>query len=174
MKHVALWMTCAVLVAGCGDGKKEAAEQLARMEQDSTRTTVVPLAEYDMPVAVELDMQLLQADTPRVRWNEEFGRVEVEAGPRFHITISEEEGDLQRVKADLDRDMLRRNTIVEDSADHLIFRSEFPDDSIVFVHFYRIIRLGGRSFVVESHDQGRFTEADIRRMVEAVQVAVVS
>ena len=124
-----------------------------------------------MPLAVHVDQQLIGADTTMVNWNEAIGRLEVAAGERFQITITEEEADLARLKADLDRDMLRRNTIIEETPEVLIYRSEFPDETITFVHFYQIVKHDGRTFVIQSNDQGRFNEADVRRMAASVTTA---
>jgi hypothetical protein len=169
MKHVVLILLSCMLFIACGDGKKEAAEQLAREEQAVMH--VVDLSGHDVPLLVELDRNMVQQDTPRVWYNEEFGRLEVDAGDRFRIVITEEEGDVQRLKTSLERDMLRRTTIIEESPGLVVWRSEFPADEIVFVHFYQVIAVGDRTFVVESHDQGRFNEADIRRMATSVVVA---
>ncbi|HQW05640.1 MAG: hypothetical protein IPH05_00335 [Flavobacteriales bacterium] len=175
MKQLFILPVAAMLFASCGDGKMEAAQQMA----DSTATVVEPwvvnLAAMDIPAVVELgDRATLQADSAAVRWNEEFGHVEVRVGDHFAITISEEPGDIVRLKADLDRDMLRKHTILEETPDKVIFRSQFPDEDLVFIHFYQVIPIGDRTFVVEDAAEGRFNEADIKRMAGSVQAHVAS
>jgi hypothetical protein len=168
MKRIIPSILCALFLHACGDGKKEAADQLARQEQVSD-VHVIDLSEHDLPLIVEIDRNVLGDDTAKVRYNEEFGRYEVDAGERFRILIAEEEGDMQRLKDGLERDMLRKTTIIEESPGLIVYRSEFPADDIVFVHFYQIIGHEGRTFVIESHDQGRFNETDVRRMSAAVR-----
>ncbi len=98
-----------------------------------------------------------------------MGQLELHAGERFSILVTEESGDIARLKADLERDQLRTSAIIEEQPDRLIWRSTFPDEDIVFVHFYRVIQVDGRSFVVQDDDRSRFSEADVSRMVAAVR-----
>lgn len=157
-------------LAACGDGKKEAAEQASDVSATAPASYVVDLAAHDLPLTVDLgDRSTLGADSAEVAWNDEFGWLTVKAGERFAITISEEPGDMARLKADLERDMLQKHTVMEETPELIMYRSQFPDEDLVFIHFYRIIQTGGRTFVVEEASDGRFNEADIKRMVTAVQ-----
>lgn len=157
-----------VLLLACGDGKREAAELLAKAAE--TNATVVDLSAHDMPLEVHVgDLATLGADTVSVSWNEEFGWLVVQAGERFVLTIREEPGDLDRVKADLARSTLQTHQMLRDSADRLVYRSRFPDEDLVFHHFHRVLVVGARSFVVQDGPQGRFTEAEVLRMEAAVR-----
>ncbi|MDX9749735.1 MAG: hypothetical protein RBT71_01460 [Flavobacteriales bacterium] len=176
MKHLLLG-SAVLLLAACGDGKKEAAEKLAAMEQESATAPaeneyLLDLSPFDMPLSVSMpEMTVPDADSTfgGARWNEDTGQLIVQAGARFAITISEEPGDIGRLKAALERDMLRKHTILEEAPDLVVYRQEYPDDALVFVHFYQVIAHEGRQFVVESAPQGRFTEADVHRMRSAVR-----
>ncbi|HRF79133.1 MAG TPA: hypothetical protein PL070_03510 [Flavobacteriales bacterium] len=145
---------------------------------DSTATaasTVLDLARYDAPLLVELgDMATLGVDTPTVKWNEEFGHLEVNAGEHFGLLITEEPGDLARLKADLDRDMLRKHTVIEETPEKLVYRSEFPDDAGTYIHFYRMVQVGDRIFVVTDAEQRRFNEADVKRMSGSIKAKVAA
>lgn len=133
--------------------------------------TVLDLSAFDTPLLVELgDMATLGVDSPAVKWNEEFGRLEVNAGDHFGLLITEEPGDLARLKADLDRDMLRKHTVIEEGPDKLVYRSEFPDDAGTFIHFYRVMQVGDRQFVITDAEERRFNEADVARMVGSIKV----
>jgi hypothetical protein len=130
----------------------------------------VDLSAQGLPLFVELgDASTLGVDSPTVRWNEEMGRVEVSAGEHFGITIREDAADLERVKADLDRDMLQKHTLMEESTEKLVYRSQFPDEDLVFIHFYQVLDSEGRTFIVQDDPNGRFNEADIKRMSNAVR-----
>jgi len=157
----------ALLLAACNGG----GEAEAPTEQMPTATSLaVDLTGHDIPFTIELgDAATLGVDSPTVRWNEEFGYLYVQAGERFSILITEEPGDIARLKADLQRDQLRTSTIVEEKPDRIIWRSVFPDEDIVFIHFYQVVQADGRSFVVQDDDRGRYNEADVTRMVNAVR-----
>ena len=102
-------------------------------------------------------------------WKDETGILEVRAGDHFGLTISEEPGDIPRLKASLDRDLLRKNTLLQETPDLLTFRSEFPDDpTLVFMHFYQVVRAGDRTFVVQDVEDRPFNQQDIERMLAAI------
>ena len=130
----------------------------------------VDLSGNDIPLVVELgDATTLSADAASTSWNEDAGRMEVKAGEHFGILISEEPGDLARLKADLERDALQTHQIILETPEHIVYRSQFPDAALVFVHFYRIVKADGREFVVQDDPDGRYNEADIERMARAVR-----
>ena len=70
--------------------------------------------------------------------------------------------------------MLRKHTVLEETPEKVVYRSQFPDEDIVFIHFYRLVPVGDRTFVVRDAAEGRFNEADVQRMVAAVRVLEVS
>ncbi|MEZ4738271.1 MAG: hypothetical protein R2818_02695 [Flavobacteriales bacterium] len=167
MKYVLSFLVIGFLAA-CGDGKKEAAE--AAEDPSLASAWTIDLAEHDMPLEIDLgDKSTLGVDSFSVVWNEEFGELRVNAGDRFALAISEEPGDIPRLKADLDRDMLRKHTVIDETPDKVVYRSQFPDEDLVFVHFYRVVQVGDRSFVVQDAPEGRFNEADVQRMVGSVR-----
>lgn len=162
-----------VLVLGlhaCGDGKHEAADHQTPADTTAVASLVVDLAPHDVPFALDLgDAATLGADSVAVRFNEEFGWLEVRAGERFALTIAEEPGDLSRLKADLERDMLQKHTVVQETPELLVYRSQFPDEDLTFVHFQRIVTVAGRTFVVQDAQGGRFNEADVTRMAGSIR-----
>jgi hypothetical protein len=169
-----------LLLFACGDGKADAARKLAEAQAlaDSVAAATAPylldLQGFDMPLVVSLPENATpDADSTygQAIWNEEFGQLRVRAGEHFGLTITEDAGNILRLKADLERDMLRKHTVLQEAPDRLIYRSQFPDEDLVFIHFYRVITVGDRSFVVEDMPDGRYNESDVARMVEAVQTA---
>ncbi|MCW5899848.1 MAG: hypothetical protein KIT10_11325 [Flavobacteriales bacterium] len=162
-----------LLLAACGDGKREAAQRLAEMEAENAKQEyLLDLQAFDLPLVVSLPEVIdpgADSTYAKAKWNEEFGHLRVTAGPRFAITITEDDGDVARLKADLERDMLRKHSILEEGPDLLVYRQEYPDDALVFVHFYQVVEADGRRFVVESAGDGRFNEADVAFMVRSVR-----
>ncbi len=169
MKHAHIPFIAVLLLTACGESQREATP--TTLAPDSAATMLsLDLAAQDMPLFVEVgDATTLGVETPTVRWNEEFGRVEVEAGDHFGITIMEDVADIARLKADLERDMLQKHTIIEEAPDRVLYRSQFPDDALVFAHFYQVVEVGGRVFVVQDRAEGHFNEADVARMLKAVR-----
>ena len=173
MKTVLPFVLGVALLSACGDGKADAAKQMAA-QADSAKATAaasVDLAQFDLPLTLTPpDKQLTDGADPTVLWKDEIGKLEVKAGEHFGLTIVEEPGDIARLKADLDRDLLKKNTVLKETPELLVYKSEFPDDpSLVFIHFYQVVKAGDRAFVVEDVQAGmRFTEQDVERMTAAV------
>lgn len=166
-----LVLVCAVaftlLLNACGDGKADAVKQMAAVADSIKAASTIDLSGHHMPLAVHLPVGLPE---PTVLWKDEVGKLSVKAGDRFALEIYEAPPDMDRLKADLDRDLLKKNTILEETPDLLIYRSEFPDDStLVFHHFHQLVQAGGRSFIVEDGEDGTaYTLEEVKRMAKAV------
>ena len=162
-------IAAALLLAGCGDGKSEAAKQMAAAADSARLAAMVDLSAHHLPLVLQMPPG---SPAPTLLWKDEIGKLEVRAGERFALAIAEIPPDLERLKADLARDLLKRNTIVEETPELLIYRSEFPDDTtLVFHHFERSITGNGRFFRVEDAKDGTaFTLEEVRRMAAAVRL----
>lgn len=170
MKHSTTLFAMALLV-GCSGGTGPAAD--GTPTTDSTAAATPPpidLASHGLPLLLTpLDKQFTDGQEPAMVWKDETGTLEVKAGEHFGLAITEEPGDIPRLKADLDRDLLRKNTALRETPELLIYRSEFPDDaSLVFLHFYQVVRAGDRTFVVQDIEGKPFNQQDIDRMLAAI------
>ncbi len=168
MKSSILCIGSLLLFAACGQGGGSSADA---QPADSTATAppisanVLDLSQFDMPLLVNVPEK---GTAPLAVMNEEMGQVEVRAGDHFGLAIKEMEPDFARLKADLERDMLLKNTIVQEAPELLLYRSEYPNEAGVFMHFMQVVKLGARTFVVEDLQNGRFNETDAKEMVAAV------
>jgi hypothetical protein len=166
-KPLFLGVACVCL---CACGSPSAVTDTRLVKDTVPEAPMMDLAGYDLPLLLRApEPQLTGGELPLVRWVEQSGRTEITAGEHFGMGIAEEPADMARLKADLDRDQLVRNTIVREDSTTVVYRSEFPDDpTLVFVHFYQVLHVGGRSFVVQDLDGGRFNEQDVVRMAAAL------
>jgi hypothetical protein len=167
--HFLLLFACAFL--SCGGDDRNTNDPAG----ESAGTTVAQpaatdLSSHDLPLQIVLpDKSSIQAAETTMGWHEEEGWFGVKAGDHFSLRITEEPGDIARLKRDLESDLVRKHTVITDTPDLVVYRSEFPDDpGLVFVHFYQVIHAGERSFVVESDPEGKFNEAEVERMRAAV------
>ncbi|MCO6481291.1 MAG: hypothetical protein J5I62_00715 [Flavobacteriales bacterium] len=136
---------------------------------EPARATLTDLSAHHLPLLLETPAD---APAPDIVWKDEFGKLMVRAGDHFALEIFEAPSDLNRLKADLDRDLLRKNTIVEEAPDLLIYRSEFPDDStLLSFHFNRSVTVGDRTFQIQdAQDDGMaFSLEEVRTMAVAVR-----
>ena len=169
MKHL-MWTPLLLLFATCGGGTGPAAEETTGDSTAAEASTAIDLASHDLPLLLTApDKQFTEGQEPSFVWKDETGKLEVKAGAHFGLVITEEPGDIPRLKASLDRDLLRKNSILSETPELLTYRSEFPDDpSLVFLHFYRVVRAGDRTFVVEDLEGQPYNQQDIERMSAAV------
>lgn len=170
MKHLIPVMALGLLAA-CGGGPERTTDSTT--QADSTASSTAPsidLASHGLPLLLTPpDKQLTGGLDPTIVWKDETGTLEVLAGDHFGLMIREEPGDIPRLKAALDRDLLKKNTLLRETPELLIYKSEFPDDpSLVFMHFCQVLRAGDRSFVVQDVDGQTFNQQDIERMMAAV------
>lgn len=159
------------LLAGCGGGAEQASDPT--QATDSSAAAAIPpidLATYDLPLLLTpLDKQYTDGQEPAIVWKDETGTLEVKAGSHFGLVITEEPGDIPRLKASLDRDLLQKNTLLSETPEGLTYRSEFPDDpTLVFMHFYQVVKAGDRTFVVQDLEGQAFNQQDIDRMMAAI------
>lgn len=159
------------LLAGCGGGAEQATDAAAPV--DSAHMAAPPsidLAAQGLPLLLTPpDRQFSEGQEPTIVWKDETGTLEVRAGDHFGLMIREEPADLPRLKAALDRDLLKRNTILRETPGLLLYKSEFPDDqSLVFMHFCQVVTAGDRTFIVQDIDGQTFNQQDIERMMAAV------
>ncbi len=159
------------LSVGCGGGAEQPAD--GAPAPDSIAVATVPpidLSSHGLPLLLSPpDKRSPDGGEPAIVWKDETGTLEVKAGDHFGLVITEEPGDIPRLKAALDRDLLRKNTLLRETPDLLTYRSEFPDDaSLVFMHFYQVIKAGDRAFVVQDTEGQPFNQQDIDRMLAAV------
>lgn len=161
-----------VLLFACGNGAENEPVESPAPTAEAAVIERIDLTSVDLPLLLTPpDAAVLAGDSVMVTWNEEFGHVAITGGEHFGLIITEEPGDLQRIKGDLDRDPLRTHTIIEETPSKLVYRSSFPDDAdLVFVHFFQLLEADGRQFVVESDPMGRFNEADIARMAASISM----
>ncbi len=161
-------VSLALLMFSCGDGKADAVKRMAEVADSLKAANTIDLAEHHLPLVVHVPVGMPPAS---VVWKDEAGKLSVKAGDHFALEIHEAPADMQRLKDDLDRDLLQKNTILEETPDLLIYRSEFPDDStLVFFHFHQFVNTAGRSFIIDDEDNGdAFTREDVQRMAKSVQ-----
>lgn len=167
--HPFLVLSLSIGMLSCGDAPPAEQPAAAEAAWPAEGWALVDLSTEGLPLEVHVPTEAVTGQEYLVAWNDEFGRTEVTAGDHFSITISEEPGDIARLKSDLQRDFLQTHEMITDTTGLLVYRSKFPDEDLVFIHFYQMIEANGRQFVVQDAEMGRFNEADVEKMVRAVK-----
>jgi len=165
MKHLLPGLV--LLLFACGQADPHSTDPISGADTAAASVPVIDLSAYDVPLLfTPLDQQLTGGDSATIAWKEETGQLIIKAGDHFGLAIIEDAGDVARLKADLDRDLLRKNSILREVPGTIVYKSEFPGDAgLVQVHFYQVLSAGGRTFVVQDLDAHTYTEQDVDRMI---------
>lgn len=150
--------------SSCGTPKDDGGDHVP---PDSLEQAAVDLSAHHLPLLLTLPEG---APEPELVWKDEIGKLMVRAGDHFALEVYEAPEDLDRVKGDLERDLVQKNTVVDEGPGLLIYRSEFPDDTtLVFYHFNRSVTAGNRVFQVQdANGEGPFNLEEVRRMARAI------
>lgn len=161
MKNLFLFFAfTTILFSGC-NGNKENPEDSAigqgMMELD--------LSQYGMNLSIFVPDSTI--GTLEVT-AQSYGDIEIRVGTYFQIKIAPG-GDLALKKSDLEGDLLFKTTIIKEDPNMIIYKSDLPDGSKSFHHFYMIVNAGGANYEVSDiGDSGEaFSEAIVNKMVEA-------
>ncbi len=165
MKH--LLPALVLLLIACGQADTHSTDPTSVADTSASSVPVIDLSAYDVPLHfTPPERQLTGGDSATISWKEETGQLIIKAGDHFGLAIIEDAGDVARLKADLDRDLLRKNTILREAPGMIIYKSEFPGDAgLVQIHFYQVISAGERTFVAQDLDAHTYTEQDVDRMI---------
>lgn len=165
-KLLYLFLFTFILFTGCSGGKDDNDENGAgqgMMELD--------LSQYGMNLSLfvpDSTVGTLEVTA------QSYGDVEIRVGNFFMLKIAPG-GDLALKKTDLEGDLLFKTTIVKEEPNLIIYKSDLPDGSNSFHHFYMIVNAGGANYEVRDIDDSgeAFTEAIINKMVESAQTLKV-
>lgn len=96
----------------------------------------------------------------------DYGELNIHLGDKYHFSFIEG-GDMNLKKSDLESDLLFVSTILEENPNMIIYKSDLPDGSVTYHHFYAIINVNGIDFEVSDMNMGEsLSEENIRRMVD--------
>lgn len=165
---------CFFFLTSCGDDNGDTADTSSDKQDEKTETV-----SYDNMEEATLDEHgfpfiMMLPDEETAKGIPEFnvtgtGDLEIKVGSGFHIRIADFPGDIEALKVDLENDLLFTHTIEEETDNLVIYRSELPDGSKEFYHFYMNIEIDGIEYVIEDVKSGEFKRKHIDQMIHAVK-----
>lgn len=120
------------------------------------------LAETGLPLLLPIPTDL---DTLAAMWHASTGKAEVDGGEHFNMTLQEMESTISEKKADLELGIFQVEYLEEDS-NHIIYQTTLPDGTRHYYHFFAILPVGDRKYVVENNQLMDFSLEDIRKMAQ--------
>ena len=142
---------------GCGTNEKSDATKVPQgmMELD--------LSQYGMPMTMMVPDSTIGT---LVVSAQSYGDVEIRVGDYFQLKIAPG-GDLALRKSDLQADLLFKTTLIKEDPAMIIYKSDLPDGSKSFHHFYLLINNYEISDIGDSGEP--LSEAVVNKMVEAAK-----
>ena len=95
------------------------------------------------------------------------GELEIRVGKGFQVMIAEG-GDIELKKSDIETDLLYKGTVLKQTDNSLLYKSELPDGSLSFHHFYVIKEINGNMYELSDIDNGEpFSENEAEIMLKS-------
>jgi hypothetical protein len=149
-----------ILLSGCGD-KKSGEETLTPpagmryLDISRTGMNLYVLTPDDKAGILDTVMQ-------------SWGGYEIKVGKEFQIAVEEGAGDIEMVKSDnAGNDVNKLKRYLVDEPTTLVWESGVADLSEF--HFYHIIKIGNRSFVIQDIKGEPFSQKAIEKMLDAAK-----
>ncbi len=100
-----------------------------------------------------------------------WGATEIKAGPDFHISIEENEGDIALMKSDITgNEVFKLQRYLKDEPNLLFWESKNENMPDPRFHFYSIIKTGNTSYVIKDVERlEAYNEKAVQAMVDAAQ-----
>ena len=158
----------ALALMSCGGGENtpegEATTENAEAEMKGVSAD---LSEYGMDLTITLpEKPNLQTEIMANDW----GGIEIRQGDHFMMTIAYGEGDLDLMKFDLNEDLVYKSEILDESADHLLYKRVIEGaDLEAEHHFVYVFRAGNEVIEIQNSKDATFTEEDARAMLQSAR-----
>lgn len=147
--------------------------------KETTKAETTPTNEYegyvqhnlsliDYTASIQVPGSELTGKKPEL-FTDDFGRVNVQAGKRFHIVISDNEANLDQKKSELSNDIFYKTSFIKEQDDLLVYEQSLPDGSQKQFHFIQSIPVDGGKITVCSEPKGKFKESHIDRMLKSAK-----
>ena len=170
MKYLPFLLT--LIFFACNGGAEQPAEEETSTDlvaDDRSMMQRMDLSEHGFPFSIWVPGKELANMDPVSAFDDSFMQVIIQAGKRFQMVIRQEQSGMDRLKMALDHDILREHEMLTDEPHLLIYKSTYPDDETAFIHFYYVFEVNGEPYVAEDVKEAEFNEANIQKMLDALQ-----
>ncbi len=169
--------TLLIVMQACSGGKgKDGKEKNGNGSEEKAGKDLkgmkeLHLGEYGFPLKIMVPKEDPSRQVPpaSAKFNEATGKLEILAGKGFQLAIFEKIRPIKEVKQELKDDLMFKNTFLTEEKGKLIYKSELPDGSQTFYHFYLEKTVDGRDYVVRSLKTGEFNKPNVDRMLKAAE-----
>lgn len=146
-----------ILMASCGGSKTEEAVTIPGMAQNEITVSGNKLT-IMAPDSTKGKIEIIE---------QAWGATEIKVGKDFQISVEESDGDVALMKSDIaGNDVNKFKRYIKDEPTLLFWESEITQPEF---HFYTIVKVGEKSYVVQNLKDEMFGEKQIEAMIEAAK-----
>ncbi len=98
-----------------------------------------------------------------------FGGTQILAGSDFNLEIMAAPLTMDEKKEEIERSPIFKITYLTDQPDMIFYKSEIQDTEITQYHFYLLKEIGNNTYGVENIKEEEYSEAGIKRMIDAAK-----
>lgn len=139
-------------------------EKIQLAENDS----IFNVNESGFKFSIVLPKDLMINESPQIKMNTATGELHITLGEKFWIVASQEKGDVNKFKADMEDDMLFKHEIVEENTQSLMYKRVLPDGTEYDYSYKSCNDVSGIPYIFRTSEEGEFTKENVTRMKTAI------
>jgi len=139
----------------------------ADVKVDSSKSIVknIPINDSGYEFSMDWPKELTdQGVNPTIKYNETSGVLEIFAGNKIQIEVTDEAMSLNDIKKELQGNQMFTYKFHEETDDGYIFQAVLPDGSTYFYNFLVQKTIGTTTYLFKNRDNEEFTLRDIKLM----------
>lgn len=167
------FLMTAVMLLGLGactssDSGNGTNENSTEVLEESPAVQRLDISEEVFNLSIALPQDYALDNPPRIDFNPAFGHLEVKCGDVFGLIITEESGDINEVIEQLERDLVFKYEIEEQTSNSLLYKQFFSGNNQEFWHFYVILPGSETNYVVRDAQMDELNAHQSRKIYDAL------
>lgn len=170
MNHLLFYIGFALLFIACGNEPREDASSGLEGQVKEVRVADgwTSLSEHGLSMELKFPDAMKEAGAAEVKYNNAFGRVEIQIGGDYAMHIQRNEMPLQQVKRELQQQGVLEYVFFESDENTLLYQTKLPTGEIVGHHVIRSMEMDDKRYHASSDPQQDYSEFEARNLLKAV------
>lgn len=148
-----------------GSGTNENSTEVLEESPDVQRLDIFEEV-FNLSIALPQDYAL--DNPPRINFNPAFGHMEVKCGEVFALIITEESGNIDETIEQLERDLVFKYEIEDQTNRGLLYKQFIPGSDREFWHFYVMVPGSVTGYVVRDAQMDELNAHQSRKIYDAI------
>lgn len=148
-----------------GNGINEDSTEVA---EEAPAVQRLDISEEVFQLSIGLPQDYALDNPPQINFNPAFGHLEVKCGGVFALNITEESGNINEVIEQLERDLVFKYEIEEQTSKGLLYRQYISGSNQEFWHLYVIVPGSETGYVVRDAQLNELNAHQSRKIYDAL------